>query len=57
MVADTRTHHRILCDISVLGDRAAELKQRRRALQYVTVSPNRVGGIAQAILVLNNAWR
>jgi hypothetical protein len=41
----------------VLGDRAAEPKQRRRVLQYVTVSPNRAGGIAQATLVLNNAWR
>ncbi|GAB2444094.1 transposase family protein [Streptomyces incanus] len=55
---DTRTHNRLLRGIRALGERAAaELKQRWRALQYVTVSPNRIGAIAQAALVLNNAWR
>ncbi|MFE7268295.1 hypothetical protein ACFU9B_40910 [Streptomyces sp. NPDC057592] len=36
------------------GERAAaELKQRRRTLQYVTISPSRIGDIARAALVLN----
>jgi hypothetical protein len=58
LAVDTRTHNRLPRGIRALGERAAaELKQRRRALQYVTVSPNRIGAIAQAALVLNNAWR
>ncbi|MFE4583515.1 transposase family protein, partial [Streptomyces chartreusis] len=44
--------------IRAKGERAiAELKQRWRALQHVTLSPNRIGAIAQAALVLNNTWR
>ncbi|WP_162465611.1 transposase family protein [Streptomyces taklimakanensis] len=57
LAADTRAHNRLLRGIRALGERAAaELKQRRRALQHVTISPSRIGAIAQAALVLNNAW-
>ena len=39
---------------TALGERtAAELKQRWRTLQYVTLSPSRIGDIARAALVLN----
>lgn len=31
----------------------AELKQRWRTLQYVTLSPNRIGAITKAALVLS----
>lgn len=58
LAADTRTHNRLLRGIRSLGERAAsELKQRWRALQHVTLSPNRIGAIAQAALALNNAWK
>ncbi|MCG3040033.1 hypothetical protein L7D48_05530 [Streptomyces sp. S1A] len=41
----------------VMGWRtAAELKQRWRTLQHVTLSPSRVGDIARAPLVLNGIW-
>ncbi|NJQ05570.1 IS5/IS1182 family transposase, partial [Streptomyces lonarensis] len=41
-----------------LGERAAaELKQRWRALQHVTLSPNRIGAITKAALVLNGSWK
>ncbi|GAA0901447.1 transposase family protein [Streptomyces thermoalcalitolerans] len=57
LAANTRTHNRLLRGIRALGERAAaELKQRWRALQHVTLSPSRIGAIAQAALVLNNAW-
>ncbi|MFI6724177.1 hypothetical protein NRF20_41630 [Streptomyces sp. R-74717] len=37
-----------------LGERAAaELTQRWRPLQHVTISPSRIGDIARAALVLN----
>lgn len=58
LAADTRTHNRLLRGIRALGERAAaELKQRWRALQHVTLSPSRIGAIAQAALVLNYTWR
>lgn len=39
------------------GERAiAELKQRWRTLQHVTLSPNRIGADAQVAVVLNEAW-
>ncbi|WP_199185596.1 transposase family protein [Streptomyces carminius] len=58
LAVDTRPHNRLLRGIRAIGERAAaELKQRWRALQHVTVSPNRIGAIAQAALALNNAWR
>ncbi|MGW5939455.1 hypothetical protein ACWIG3_15710 [Streptomyces celluloflavus] len=41
-----------------LGERTtAELEQRWRALQHVTLSPGRIGDIARAALVLNRIWR
>jgi hypothetical protein len=35
----------------------AELKQRWRALQHITLSPERIGATVRAALVLNNTWR
>jgi hypothetical protein len=56
--ADHQTYNTILRCIRAKGERAiAELKQRWRALQHVTPSPNRIGAIAQAALVLNDTWR
>ncbi|MGW1530275.1 transposase family protein, partial [Streptomyces sp. NPDC002159] len=52
--ADTCTTHNLIRSIRVLGERAAaELKQRWRTLQHVTISPRRIGDIARAALVLN----
>jgi hypothetical protein len=40
--------------VRALGQRAAaELKERRRALKHVTLSPCSIGDIARAALVLN----
>ncbi|MFJ9752895.1 transposase family protein [Streptomyces chartreusis] len=40
------------------GERAiAEHRQRGRALQHLTLSPNRIGAIPQAALALNKSWR
>ncbi|GAA2111184.1 hypothetical protein [Streptomyces synnematoformans] len=51
-------HNKLLRGIRSLGERAAaELKQRWRALQHVTISPSRIGTIAKAALVLNTSWR
>jgi hypothetical protein len=48
----------LLRHVRALGERtAAELKQRWRALQHVTLSPGRVGDIARAALVLNGIWK
>ncbi|MFE4581705.1 transposase family protein [Streptomyces chartreusis] len=56
--ADNQTYNTLLRCIRAMAERAmAELKQRWRALQYVTLSPNRIGPIAQAALVLNNIRR
>ncbi|MDT0444052.1 transposase family protein [Streptomyces johnsoniae] len=58
LAADNRTHNRLLRGIRALGERAAaELKQRWRALQHVTISPSRIGAIAKAALVLNTSWK
>ncbi|WP_326594851.1 transposase family protein [Streptomyces sp. NBC_01803] len=58
LAIDNRTHNRLLRSTRSLGERAAaELKQRWRALQHVTISPTRIGTIAKAALVLNNSWR
>ncbi len=55
---DNRTHNKLLRGVRIRGERAAaELKQRWHALQHVTISPSRIGAIAKAALVLNNAWR
>ncbi|GAA5772552.1 IS5 family transposase ISRhosp9 [Streptosporangium roseum] len=56
--ADTRTTNSLIRGIHALGERAAaELKQRWRTLQHVTVSPSRIGDIARAALVLNQIWK
>ncbi|MFI2202076.1 transposase family protein [Streptomyces sp. NPDC020192] len=56
--ADTRTYNALLCGVRSLGERtAAELKERWRALKYVTLSPSRIGDIARAALVLNGHWK
>ncbi|MFF5161527.1 transposase family protein [Streptomyces sp. NPDC000348] len=55
---DTRTTNALLRSVRALGERAAaELKQRWRALQHVTLSPSRIGAIARAALVLNGTWK
>lgn len=55
---DTRTTNSLVRGIPALGERAAaELKQRWRTLQHVTISPNRIGDIARAALVLNRIWK
>ncbi|WP_393077349.1 transposase family protein [Streptomyces sp. LN704] len=56
--ADTRTMNNLIRGVRALGERAAvELKQRWRTLQYVTLSPSRIGDIARAALVLNGIWK
>lgn len=58
MTSDNRAHNRLLRCVRALGERAAaELKQRWRALKHITLSPGRIGAIAQAALVLNKAWK
>ncbi|ANZ13624.1 transposase [Streptomyces noursei ATCC 11455] len=55
---DTRVFNTLLRHVRALGERtAAELKQRWRALQRVTLSPSRIGDIARAALVLNGIWK
>ncbi|WP_406209652.1 IS5/IS1182 family transposase [Streptomyces sp. NBC_01017] len=55
---DTRTRNALLRSVRALGERAAaELKERWRTLKRITLSPGRIGAIAKAALVLNNAWR
>ncbi|MFD5055691.1 transposase family protein [Streptomyces tendae] len=56
--ADTRTTNNLIRGIRALGERAAaELKQRWRTLQHITLSPNRIGDIARAAIVLNKNWK
>lgn len=58
LCTDNRTHDRLLRGLRAIGERAAAtLKPRWRALQCITLSPSRIGTIAQAALVLNNAWK
>ncbi|MFD5065692.1 transposase family protein [Streptomyces sp. NPDC058394] len=53
-----QTYNRLLRGPRFTGERAmAVLKQRRRTLQHVTLSPHRIGAITQAALALNNAWQ
>ncbi|MGO4748875.1 hypothetical protein AB4212_09645, partial [Streptomyces sp. 2MCAF27] len=55
---DTRTSNTLLRHLRALGERAAaELKLRWRTLQYVTLSPRRIGDIARAALALNGIWK
>ncbi|WP_371656731.1 MULTISPECIES: transposase family protein [unclassified Streptomyces] len=52
------TYNKLLRGLRFTGERAmAVLKQRWRTLQHVTLSPNRIGAVTQAALVLNNAWQ
>lgn len=56
--ADTRARNSLIRGIRALGERAAaELKQRWRTLQRITLSPGRIGDIARAALVLNELWK
>ncbi|MET7765947.1 hypothetical protein ABZS71_29565 [Streptomyces sp. NPDC005393] len=53
MHTDTQTTNSLIRGIRALGERAAaELKQRWRTLQHVTISPSRIADIARAALVL-----
>lgn len=55
---DTRMFNTLLRHVRALGERsAAELEQRWRTLQHVTLSPCRIGDIARAALVLNRIWK
>lgn len=55
--AGGRAYTRLLRRMHVLGERAAAcLKQRRRALRHAILSPSQIGTLAQAAMVLNNAW-
>ncbi|MFJ6216131.1 transposase family protein [Streptomyces sp. NPDC092296] len=55
---DTRMFNALPRHVRALGERtAAELKQRRRTLQHVTLSPSRIGDTARAALVLNRIWK
>lgn len=56
--ADNRMFNALVRHAQALGERAAaELKQRWRSLQHVTLSPSRIGDIARAALVLNGIWK
>jgi hypothetical protein len=53
-----RTTNSLIRGTRALGERAAaELKQRWRTLQHVTISPSRIGDIARAALTLNRIWK
>jgi hypothetical protein len=55
---NNQTYNKLLRGLRFPGEHAmAILKQRWRTLRHVTLSPNRIGAIAQAALVLNNAWQ
>ncbi|WP_326806337.1 IS5/IS1182 family transposase [Streptomyces sp. NBC_01788] len=55
---DTRTTNSPIRGMRALGERAAaELKQRWRTLQHITISPSRIGDIARAALTLNRIWK
>ncbi|MDX2644291.1 hypothetical protein PV341_12050 [Streptomyces sp. PA03-1a] len=44
--------------IRALGERtAAELKERWRAFEHISLGPSRIGDMARAALVLNNHWK
>ncbi|MEU1301491.1 MULTISPECIES: transposase family protein [Streptomyces] len=55
---NTRTTNSLIRSVRALGGRAAaELKQRWRTLQRITLSPSRIGDLACAALVLNGMWQ
>lgn len=50
---DTRTYNALLRSLRCLGERGfALMSQRWRTLQHISLSPNRIGDIAKAALVL-----
>ena len=50
---DTKTRNALLRSLRYQGERGfALMKQRWRAIQYVSVSPTTIGDIAKAVLVL-----
>ncbi|AUH39157.1 hypothetical protein CXR04_01880 [Streptomyces sp. CMB-StM0423] len=52
----TRMFNALIRHVRALGERtAAELKQRWRTLQHVTLSPSRIGDIARAAPTLNES--
>jgi hypothetical protein len=56
--ADTHMTNTLIRHARALGERtAAELRQRWRILQHVTLSPSRIGDTARAALVLNEHWK
>ncbi|MFC9682230.1 transposase family protein [Streptomyces sp. NPDC056948] len=55
---DTRATNCLVRDLRARGERtAAELKERRRTLKRVTLSPSRISDIARAALALNRHWK
>ncbi|MFD9823836.1 transposase family protein, partial [Streptomyces violascens] len=55
---NNQTYNKLLRALRFPGERAmAAMKQRWRTLQHITLSPNRIGAITQAALILNNAWQ
>lgn len=55
---DNRTFKALIRHVRARGERAAaELDQRWRSLQYVTLSPSGIGDIARVALVLNGVWK
>ncbi|MFD9631077.1 transposase family protein, partial [Streptomyces violascens] len=55
---NNQTYNKLLRELRFPGERAmAAMKQRWRTLQHITLSPNRIGAITQAALILNNAWQ
>ena len=50
---DTKTRNALLRSLRYQGERGfALMKQRWRAIQYISVSPTTIGDIAKAVLVL-----
>jgi hypothetical protein len=54
---DTRVFNALLRHVRAWERTAAELKQRWRTLQLVTLSPSRIGDIVRSALVLNGIWK
>jgi hypothetical protein len=54
---DTQATNGLIRGIRALGERPAELKQRWRTLQHLTISASRTGDIARATLVLKRIWK
>ncbi|MGF0163281.1 transposase family protein [Streptomyces koyangensis] len=55
---DTQPTNSLIRGIRALGERAAaELRQRWLTLQYITLSPSKIGDIARAALAINRIWK